>query len=347
MIHVLIVEDSPVVRELLIHILGSDPAINIMGTQSNGADALQFLSHSKPDVITMDIDMPVMDGLEATRRIMETHPIPIVIVSGMFTSKLASTTFRAMEAGAVAAVKKPHGPGHPEYDVDSAKLIQIVKAMARIRVVRRWPKKSNAASSGIIPKIELPSAPRTVKIVAVGASTGGPPVLHAILSRLPETFPVPILIVQHIATGFVQGLADWLEQDTGHAVHVAHHGQPPLPAHIYIAPDSSHMGIDRDGRIVLSQDAPENGLRPSVSYLFRSAANVLGAGVVGVLLTGMGKDGAVELKNLRDCGAVTIAQDKQSSIVYGMPGEAFRLAAAMHVLPPDKIAELLICLTSK
>lgn len=189
------------------------------------------------------------------------------------------------------------------------------------------------------------SAP--IKVVAIGASTGGPLVLQTLLSRLPKDFPIPVLIVQHLASGFVQGFAEWLTQSTGFPVRVAAADEYPLPGHAYVAPDGVHMRVGTGRRIVLSQDVPKNGLRPSVSPLFQSVAHVFSCYAAGVLLTGMGKDGAEELRLLRDTGAVTMVQDKDSAVVYGMPGEAIKLDAATYVLPPERIAARLAWLADK
>jgi two-component system chemotaxis response regulator CheB len=182
---------------------------------------------------------------------------------------------------------------------------------------------------------------REIRIVAIGASTGGPPALQALLSPLPSDFPVPIVIVQHMTAGFIEGFAKWLEQSSGHPVHVASDGERLQAGHIYIASDGSHMGVLSGGRIMLWKGEAEHGLRPSVSYLFRSVAEVYGGNAIGVLLTGMGKDGAEGLKLMREKGAITVAQDEQSSVVYGMPREAAALDAAVYVLSPDRIAGLL------
>jgi two-component system chemotaxis response regulator CheB len=183
--------------------------------------------------------------------------------------------------------------------------------------------------------------------VAIGASTGGPPALQAILAGLPQDFSAPLLVVQHIAPGFVHGFAEWLGQHSRLPVVVASHGAQPLPGKVYLAPDGAQMMVESGGRILLAKENPENGLCPSVSYLFRSVADVYGPRAVGILLTGMGKDGAEELKKMQDHGAVTIAQDSQSSVVFGMPGEAIRLRAASFVLPPDRIVAVLSSLVQK
>jgi two-component system chemotaxis response regulator CheB len=183
-------------------------------------------------------------------------------------------------------------------------------------------------------------------VVALGASTGGPPVLQTILSGLPRDYPAPVLIVQHMAAGFVQGFAEWLAQSSALPVQLAAQGETILPGHVYVAPDEFQMKVERGGRIALSKDAPEGGLRPAVSYLFRSLVEAYGGEAVAVLLTGMGRDGAEEMKLLRDSGAITIAQDKESCVVHGMPGEAIKLDAAQLILPPEKIAPLLASLAN-
>jgi two-component system, chemotaxis family, protein-glutamate methylesterase/glutaminase len=340
-IHVLVVEDSPTVREFLIHILHRDPQIRVVGTASDGQEAVELVQRLRPDVITMDINMPRMNGFEATRRIMETQPTPIVIVSGHWDPGEVETTFRALEAGAQAVLPRPGGSGEAAFEVSVKELVQMVKLMSEVKVIRRWPRARSAVAPAIIPPGPVQRAPGDIRVVAIGASTGGPPVLQTILSRLPREFPVPVLLVQHMAPGFVQGFSDWLAQSTPLCMQVARHGEALLPGHVYVAPDGCHMGVASNGCVVLSQEQHENGARPAVSTLFRAVARVFGKHAVGVLLTGMGKDGAEELKTLRDLGAVTIAQDKESSVVHGMPGEAIKCAAATYVLPPEGIADML------
>jgi two-component system, chemotaxis family, protein-glutamate methylesterase/glutaminase len=349
MIRVLVVEDSPTVREFLLEILGSDPAIAIVGTAETGEEAIEATERTRPDIITMDVHMPRMSGFDAARRIMETRPTPIVIVSGAADATDTSKVFRAVESGALAVLRRPAGVGHPGHEESASELIRTIKVMSEVKVVRRWARGSSAGERAAVSascEYSIPPAQTQVRLVAIGASTGGPPVLQTILAGLPGSFPVPVLIVQHIATGFTEGLAEWLAQSSSLPVHVAAHDQPVIPGHAYLAPDGLHMAVGANGRIQLREDEPENGLRPSVACLFRSVADVYGRSAVGVLLTGMGKDGASQLKLMKDRGAVTIAQDQDTAVVHGMPGEAIRLGGATYVLPPQKIRQALIGLAA-
>ena len=350
MVRVLVVEDSPVVREFLLHILGSDPEIEVVGTAETGEEALEAVERIRPDIITMDVHMPKMNGFDATRRIMETHPTPIVIVSGTLNVAETASVFRAIEAGALAVLPRPFGTGHPEHQRSAADFVQTVKLMSEVKVVRRWPhlRPGTTLPMGSL-SAEIPrrTAQTEIRLIAIGASTGGPPVLRMILSGLPKDFPLPVLIVQHIATGFTQGFVEWLGQSSNLPVQLPVHGQQVVPGRVYVAPDGFHMTVGINGRISLNTDEPENGLRPSVSYLFRSVAKAYGQSAIGVLLTGMGKDGALELKLMKEQGAVTIAQDKETSVVHGMPGEAIRLGGATHILPPEKISIMLTSLVAR
>jgi two-component system chemotaxis response regulator CheB len=347
-IKVLVVEDSQAARILLVHVLRSDPQIDVVGSVPNGCEAMRFLRHAQPDVILMDIEMPKMNGFEATRRIMETQPAPIVICSVSNSPLQTVTTFRSLEAGAVACVEKPVGLGHADFPRIASQLLETVKLMAEVKVVRRWARNRRAATS---PQLSAPMLPATrfgpIEFIGIGASTGGPPVLQTILAGLSKDFPTPILVVQHIARGFIEGLAHWLGQATGMEIRVAEHGLQPLPGRVYLAPDDVHMSVLASGRIALKDEHPDNGLRPSVARLFDSLANFHGPRAAGVLLTGMGKDGANELGRIRASGGITIAQDRETSVVHGMPGEAIALGAATWVLPVERIAPALLSLTQQ
>jgi two-component system chemotaxis response regulator CheB len=338
-IKVLVAEDSTVIRMFLVHLLESDPRISVIGAVGDGQAALDFVKQNRPDVVLMDIHMPRLDGFEATRRIMETQAVPIIICSATASARDVVITFQAMEAGAIACIEKPLGRERGDFEAMAARLLETVKLMSEVKVVRRTVRSRPAPlPAGDAVKWR---APAEIKLVGIGASTGGPPVLQTILAGLPKDFPAPILVVQHIASGFLAGMAEWLNQTTGLQVQIASYGATPLPGHVYLAPDDFHMGIGAGGGIVLTREEPENHLRPAVSFLFRSLAQVHGPNALGVLLTGMGRDGAEELKTMKDQGAVTIAQDRESSVVHGMPGIAIALGGATHVLPADKIAAAL------
>ncbi len=341
MIKVLIVDDSASVRLFLEQIFSADPEICVAGSVQNGEEAIEAVERLAPDIVTMDIYMPHMNGLVATRRIMEIRPIPIIILSGNLDPEEVRTSFQAMEAGALTALPKPPGIGHPDHETEVASLIRKVKLLSEVKVVKRWPRGAKVLSPVPVGKTDGKETLYQPRVVAMGASTGGPVVIQRILSELDEGFPLPILIVQHMAAGFVNGFTEWLALTSRLPVRVAAGGDHILPGHVYVAPDGCHMLVNADGSIKLDDAPAENGLRPSVSALFRSVADVYGKNSVGVLLTGMGSDGAEELLALRKKGALTIAQDETSSVIFGMPGEAVRIGAATHILPTDKIARML------
>ena len=338
-IRVLVVEDSPVVLDFLTHVLNLVPDFQVVGVARNGEQAIEMVHDCRPDVVTMDIHMPKMDGFEATRQIMGTQATPIVIVSGSSTVTEAVTAFRALEAGALAVVPRPHGFGHPEFTASADTLVETVRLMAGVKVVRRWPRQRS--ETGAVAPVTPAPARSEVRIAAIGASTGGPAVVATILAPLPKDLPFPVVIVQHICDGFTAGFSEWLTQVSGLPVHVAANGEFLLPGHVYVAPNGYHMGVGGTNRVTLDAGPPENGLRPSVSHLFRSIAVAFGKHAVAILLTGMGTDGAEALKLVRDRGGLTIAQDEASSVVHGMPGEAIRLGAAMHVMTPEAMGAFL------
>jgi two-component system, chemotaxis family, protein-glutamate methylesterase/glutaminase len=346
-IRVLVVDDSRVARELLMHVLETDPQIEVIGTAASGAEAIEAVKQKKPDVVTMDYLMPDMNGLDATRSIMEIDPVPIVIVSAMSSRSQVAHAHALLEAGALAVLEKPAGPGHPRYAASADELLETVKWVSEVKVVKRGPRRGARGAASPAAAATLKASGRRLGAVAVGASTGGPIVLKSILSGLRRDFPVPILIVQHIAPGFTRGLVDWLAQSSGFSVRVAAAGESLVPGRAYVAPDGFHMKLAPERRVALSDEAPLYGHRPSVAHLFRSVAQVLNCDAIGVLLTGMGKDGAEELRLMKEAGAVTIAQDHDTSIVHGMPGEAIQLDAATHVLPADSIANALNTLTTE
>jgi len=341
MIKVLIVDDSKVIQEFLAHLLSSDPDLRVVGIANSGYEAIEFAMLKKPDVITMDIHMPGMNGYEATRTIMETVPTPIVIVTGSSNKKEITDTFKLLDAGALAVVIRPPGFEDPHFAASRKELIQTVKLMSEVKVIRLFPRSRKEQKMPVLIVKTLENDLKRIKLIAIGASTGGPMALQIILSGLPADLNVPVLIVQHIARGFVNGFCEWLSATSGIKLKIAEDGEMISAGVGYIAPDCLQMGIDQGGKIVLSDSQSENGLSPSVNYLFRSVARYYGPNAMGVLLTGMGKDGADELKKMKETGAYTLVQNAESSVVFGMPGEALRIGAADLALSPQKIAEII------
>jgi len=336
MIRVLIVDDSKVSQQLLTGILNSEPDISVIGTASNGPDAVKLAVTLAPDIITMDINMPGMDGFEATRQIMEISPIPIIIISGVDNLSEIAASFRVMEAGALAVLPKPPNPTHPNFISACKEIISTIRIYVEVKVIKRR-KIAKVTAGTIEPVIFSPG--QIPRLVVIGASTGGPPVIQTILRGLVPSFPLPIVLVQHMSPGFINGFAEWLSVSTGFPVKVPQNYEILKPGIMYVAPDAQQTGITSDFRIALYSDPPEHNLRPSVSYLFRSVVENIGPSAIGVLLTGMGNDGAGELLLMHKKGSVTIIQDKESSIVYGMPGEALKLGAASYILTPEDIAQ--------
>ena len=343
MIRVLIADDSPTMRALVRAVLESDRELTVVGEATNGEEAVALCRALAPDIATMDVRMPNLDGIEAIRRIMAERPVPIIVLTSPESDRELGITYKGIEAGAVMVLGKP--AGLPGQDPDAARLISHVKAMAGVKVVTRRTSDSHRQPSAHGPPepsrddIPSPAGDRreTVQLVAIGTSTGGPPALQVILAGLPADFRVPILVVQHMSLGFIAGLARWLDETVAVRVKVAEPGEVLRPATVYLAPDESHLQAVGSGRVWLQPGPTIDGHCPSITALFRSLARTFGPATVAVLLTGMGRDGAAGLLELRRTGAWTIAQDESSSIVFGMPKEAIALGAAAEVLPLGRI----------
>ncbi|GFO69802.1 chemotaxis response regulator protein-glutamate methylesterase [Geomonas limicola] len=341
MIRVLVVEDSKTVQKALVAALEADPELRVVAVADSGEEAVQAAATLRPDLITMDINLPGMDGFQATRAIMSNSPTPIVVVTGKLDPRDSDTLFRVMQAGALMVLAKPAPLGSPNHAESVARLIHHLKLMSEIKVVRRsFPEAANLAA---LPEARLavPGRVDQVRVVGIGASTGGPPLLQRILSSLPQDYNAAVLLVQHMAEGFTENFVAWLQHTSRLPISLARDGMPVEAGQVLVAPDGYHLEMAPGNRVILSSAPPENGLRPSVAALFRSLARHCGRQSAGVLLTGMGSDGAKELKLLRQAGGITIAQNRESSVVFGMPGEAIRLDAASYILPPEGIIELL------
>jgi two-component system chemotaxis response regulator CheB len=357
MIRVLIVDDSPTLRHLVRAILESDPELHVVGEARNSEEAVDLTRKLQPDIITMDIRMPQADGYQAIRRIMAESPRPILVLASAKSDLEPTSSMKALEAGALMVVGKPHGL--PGADPEADQLIAQVKAMAEVKVVRRrwWllgeksaprrgepaePPRGEPVEPGQSkPVVTTPRpAPGPVHLIAIGASTGGPPALQIIFGQLPipTGLSVPVVVVQHISQGFVDGLARWLDETTPLRIKVAEDGEPLRPGTVYMAPDDQHLLVTQGDRARLKSSPPVDGHRPSVTVLFESVAQNYGSATVGVLLTGMGDDGARGLKALHDAGGRTIAQDKATSVIFGMPQRGIVLGVAHEVLPLEQIA---------
>ena len=332
-IKVLLVDDSPLVLQVLQRQLSNSPEIQVVGTAANGSLALNLLPVLKPDVICTDLHMPVMDGLELTRAVMEHDPRPILVVT-ISAEPGSHNVFSLLEAGAVDIFPKPKDILSADQDKLAAELASKIRILAGVKVFRR-----NHHPSVNGPQV--PEAKGALRMVVIGASTGGPQALHEILKALPADFPIPVVCVQHIGSTFVADLVLWLHQACALQVCVAVQGVVAKPGVVYFAPAEVHLEWD-DGRcFLLSRSPPVDGHQPSVTVTMNSAARCFGAASAGVLLTGMGSDGADGMLNIATAGGMTIAQDEASCIVYGMPKAAVERGAVQIVLPLEKIAQAL------
>jgi two-component system chemotaxis response regulator CheB len=352
MIRVLIVDDMVTIRMALRFILESDPELTVAGAVGSGEEAVAFCRKTRPDIITMDINMPGMGGYEAIRQIMGETPCPIVVITGIESQYLMDVSFKALALGALTVLPKLRGfsPDDPE----AKNLIQQIKIMAGVKVIRRslrgepqpiMPDKGVVQPVAPLKEI-LPFKPqKQAQVVAIGLSTGGPPALQTILSGLPPSFPIPFVIVQHISQGFMFGLASWLSNVTPFRCKVGELGEAIKPGTVYLAPDNTHLTFKGTGNLWYESTEPVDGHRPSATVLFESVAKNFGEKAIGLLLTGMGKDGARGLKAMHDAGAYTIAQDEASSLIFGMPKAAIELNAVKEVLSINQISPRLKSLT--
>ncbi len=338
---VLIVDDSPTSRDVLTAIFSQHPELKVIGTAQNGREAIEKTKSLKPDVITMDIHMPVMDGLAATKEIMIEAPTPIVIVSANNQANEVETTMLALKAGALTVMMKPTGPHAPDFAQRSKELVRTVLAMADVLVIRH--RRSRDASSAPESIATVPfSKVNRLEVIAIVASPGGPPALAKLLKGLPANFPVPILLVQHIIADFLPGFAAWLGSVVPMRVTVAVGNQALQPGTVYVGPHGFHLGVSRGRRIQLSDSEAIHGFRPAGTHLFASVGRAFGKAAAGVILTGMGRDGVDGLAEIKAAGGPTIAQDEATSVVFGMPQAAIGRQLIDTVLPIDEIAQHLI-----
>jgi two-component system chemotaxis response regulator CheB len=331
-IRIIIAEDSPTVRRYLMSIIEEEEGMRVVGEARNGAEAVKLVAELKPDVVSMDIKMPEVDGLEATRLIMAQTPTPIVVVSG-FLEVDVQLSLQAMEAGALAVVGKPPDRTNPAFAEKSRQLLTTLRAMAGVKVISR---RSIGKQINKQAKIEIPIFEHQIypKLVAIGASTGGPSALLRLLNEFPIDFPIPIIIVQHMPNEFIPGLARWLNTATPLHVEVAYDGLVLERGMVALSPGSAHAMVQRQGDDLVIRLSDESGLSrymPSVDVLFKSVAQTCGTAAIGLILTGMGDDGAQGLLKMRHAGASTFVQDESSSTVFGMPRAAIEIGAAQQI----------------
>ena len=337
MIRVLVAEDSPTARALLVRILSADPEITIVGEARNGVEAVEMTQRLRPDIVTMDVHMPLLDGLAATKAIMITAPTPIVIVTGSTRAKEVGESLETLRLGALDVLVKPIGPESPEFEGSARLLVSKVKLMSQVQVVRHWRAIATPKPVPTEPPQAVASRAPRGRIVAIATSTGGPAAVQKLLASLPDDFPAPILIVQHITPGFTAGLVGWLATTSRLRVKLAEAGEPLAPKTVFLGPDGKHLGVTQSARIELSNAPPVGGFRPSGTFLFDSVARVFGHSTLAVILTGMGDDGVAGLRAVRAAGGLVIAQNEETSVVFGMPGATVAAGLADHVLPLDAI----------
>ncbi len=330
-LRILIAEDTRLFTQALRDVLEDDQGIVVCGMACNGQEALEKAEELKPDLIIMDINMPVMSGMEAIERIMATNPTPILVVTANASQRVL---FQALEHGALDLVLKQKV--WPSGEKEQAAFREKVRMLAGIRVIRHVAAKLTRIKEGKGISTEARH------LVAIAGSTGGPQALHRLLGALPADFPAPVLVVQHMAWGFSHGLVNWLDGECPLEVCIASHGDPVDPGRVLLAPDGVHMKVGKGGAVVLEASEPVSGQRPSATVLFKSVAQAFGTRAVGVIITGMGKDGAEGLRDIYDVGGITIAQDERTSLVFGMPRAAAELGVVQSVLPLDEIPKALL-----
>lgn len=332
-IRVLIVEDSAVVREHLRRVISADPRLEVAGLAASAEEALQSIDQIAPDVISMDIRLPGMQGLEATRRIMAHRPTPIVVVSAIESEEM-NLTMEALKAGALSVVEKPVAVTHVDYESLAARLCTQLAIMSEVKVVRQR----------LIPPVtpdrlhtNAGDARGPFRVLGIVASTGGPSALMELLGNLGGGFPLPVVVVQHMTPTFVEGFRSWLASVVPFTVKLVTDRAPLVPATVYLASPDSHVKVDRVSAWS-DTTAPVSNQRPSGTVLFSSMARSFGNSGLGVLLTGMGDDGAEGLLEMRRAGGYTLAEHESTAVVYGMPGVGVRLGAACESLPLPDIA---------
>lgn len=337
-IRVLVADDSALVRALLRDLLESEPGISVVGEASNGREAVELARSLRPDIVTMDLEMPVMNGLQAIEEIMCSKAVPILVVSGAADAQLA---LEAVGRGALEVVGKPDcSPQQAQEFIAKVRMLAGVAVITRLRPLPRRELPSDPLLSQTLQPLTLKAMPWPLagRVFAIASSTGGPQALASILGGLPAGFPSPVLIAQHIADGFAQGMADWLASLCALPVRLAKSGEQIEPGVVYISPSEQHCVIGSGQRLMLVEQSPEDVYHPSCDRLLQSVADNFGARAAGIILTGMGRDGCQGMAAIRAAGGVTLAQDEASSVIYGMNRVAVEAGSVQRVLPLAEIA---------
>jgi len=327
-------------RGRVAQMLANEPDISIVVSVGTASEAVEATKRHKPDIVIIGIELPPYDGFEATKQIMIEAATPIAIVADSENARQVEISMRALRAGALTVLTVPDATENHAFDPNLRTFISDIKAMSQVRVVRQWRRTPRETPARYSPDGER----RRIGAVAIAASTGGPAALHRILSDLPGNFPVPILVVQHITPGFIDGFAEWLRASCALHVEMATDGMPLRPHTVYLGPDNYHLGVSARSTVILDDGPPLDGFKPSANFLFRSVASVYRGDAIGVVLTGMGRDGVAGLHPLYKSGAHIIAQDESSSIVFGMPGSAIAANVVHDILPLKDIAAKLMML---
>ena len=327
-------------------ILATSSEIEISGTAKNGKEALELISRNNAQVICTELEMPVMDGLELTRGIMATDPRAILVMSRIGQKEDRDKLFQLFEAGAVEVFPLPDHESEGALYASTQELIKKIKILSGVMVLRRRQILPYLAKEAK-PSLSSTCSEATQGMVVIGASTGGPQALKGILAKLPTDFPLPIVCVQHISQGFLQGLVDWLAVDCSLPLAIAEAGERPQAGTVYFPPECRHLKFDANGRFIVAKGSKADNHIPSVTVSFQSAAYQFGRHSIGVLLTGMGEDGVGGMLAIAAQGGITIAQNEQSCVIFGMPQRAIEAKAASHILPLQDIASMLISTVAK
>lgn len=342
MVRVLVADDSPTVRLMLGRMLEVDSDIKVVGTASDGREAVEQVAALKPDLVTMDVNMPVMDGLTAIEHIMADNPVPVLVVSSVVNKENVTNAARALGAGAVDVISKPMPKSLDEFNSAAADLRARIKLLSRVRVITH--SRPCLITKTVYPK-PVRKAPGTKlggMIVAIGSSTGGPQALQQILCSLPGNLGAGVVIVQHIAKGFTDGLIEWLSGGCNLKIIKGEEGHLVQPGDVVVAPEGIHMIVTSEGRIRLVDQKTPGPHKPSIDVLLESVANVYGKNTIGVILTGMGRDGAQGIKAIHDQGGYTIAQDEDTSVIFSMAKEAIKLGAVDRIVPLPEVSRFIL-----